>query len=188
MKRLIFFLIFSTLLLKGKAQLNEYPNPLSNQATISYTVASSDTVTLKVYSVTGQVKATIINSSLVAIGTYTMNYTPTGWADGIYMFILSVGSNHFTKKVVYQAAVGINQITKNTKQSFIYPNPAKNLLNINYNGFKKIEILDLNGKIIKSISTSDKTISVSDINTGEYIINIYSGENKLITTEKLLKE
>jgi|GEM_PF-6834907 len=69
---------------------------------------------------------------------------------------------------------------------FIYPNPVCNTLIINYEGFKRIEIIDLNGKIIKTVSTLDKSISVEGIKADEYIINVYS-ENGLLTTDKLFK-
>jgi hypothetical protein len=91
------------------------------------------------------------------------------------------------QKVVYEGSTSaIQEIGKLNTTHFIYPNPANKAVNINYEGLKRFEIVALNGRTIKTLSTSDKTISIDDIKTGEYIIRIYS-ENKLLVTEKFFK-
>ena len=187
MMRLLLFTLFSFLLLKGKAQLSISPNPFSTKAIITYTLANTDTVTLEVVSVTGQIKNKIINDSIISVGTYTISYYPTNLSAGIYFISLITKHGTTAKKFVYQGSPSSIQNISTENSTFkIYPNPAGKSLNVNYAGLKRIEIIDLNCKIIKSVSTSDKTISIEDLKIGEYFINVYS-ENKLIYSEKLFK-
>jgi hypothetical protein len=189
MKRLILILFFSSILIKGNAQMSISPNPFTTQTSISYTLASTNTVTIYVYNLNGQHVQTLMSDSLINAGAYSFDYTALGLPTGVYLFSLTSGDSAYNQKAIYMGgatALGIDQINNNSTL-LIYPNPAKNLISINYTGFKKIDILDLNGRTIKTVSTSDKSISISDINRGEYIINIYS-ENKLIATQKFFKD
>ncbi len=72
----------------------------------------------------------------------------------------------------------------------LYPNPVNDVLTLNVTNLtiSNIEIMDLNGRMVKVISgnnTSDVKINVSDLSAGVYMINIYSENNK--TTKKFMK-
>lgn len=58
----------------------------------------------------------------------------------------------------------------------MYPNPANDLLNVVANDkIQEIEIIDVTGKLMKSKAISNlnsTTLSVNDLNTGVYIVNI----------------
>jgi hypothetical protein len=187
MKRILLITIFSFLLLKGKAQLSISPNPFSTTAIITYTLANTDSVTLEVVDVTGQIKNKIINDSIISVGTYTISYYPTNLSAGIYFISLITKQGTTVKKFIYQgSATSIQNISIENPTFKIYPNPTGKSINVNYEGLKRIEIIDLNGRIIKTISSSNKNISIEDIKAGEYFINVYF-ENKLIASEKLFK-
>jgi hypothetical protein len=192
MKRIILILIFSAFLIKGKAQSTNnlvfYPDPFVTTATITYTLATTDTVTLEIYDLTGKIQSTILNDSIIAAGTYTINYTPTNLTKGVYLLTFITKHGTINRKIIYQpSASAIQTINAQNLVFQIYPNPASNSISINYSDLKRIEILDLNGRVIKTFIASDKTISVSDIPNGEYIIHVYSEQNELIATEKLFK-
>ena len=73
-------------------------------------------------------------------------------------------------------------IDKNNKKINIYPNPAKDFIIIDnsINNILKIDILNINGMLIKSFSPADKKIiklSVSDLPKGIYIVRINNEEN-----------
>ncbi len=78
----------------------------------------------------------------------------------------------------------INQVVK------LYPNPVNNLLYIeNNNGFpiEKVRILDPIGKIILQKTNSFETINVENLNSGLYLLQITTENNKIIT-QKFLKQ
>ena len=90
---------------------------------------------------------------------------------------------------VDSASLGIDQ---NTKQSFqVYPNPVKDILNINpsYNDLiKVISIYNISGKEIYTavLNKSDKTLlKLPDISSGVYLLNIET--NYGITLGKFIK-
>lgn len=72
----------------------------------------------------------------------------------------------------------------------LYPNPVNDVLVINASNISisNMEIMDLNGRIVKSVSANnafEARINVSDLSAGVYMINVYSENNK--TTKKFVK-
>ncbi len=88
-------------------------------------------------------------------------------------------------------STGINTLSIDNTFSF-YPNPATSELTINYNGASKmyqINIYDVTGKLIKqqeNNSTNKNTFSISELNSGLYLLNVYDGEYS--TTKKFTKQ
>ncbi len=70
----------------------------------------------------------------------------------------------------------------------IFPNPTSNLLTIPIDGQKIIVITNLQGQIIKTIKTYTKTISISDLATGNYFVSVFNHDNKLILTKQIIYE
>lgn len=82
---------------------------------------------------------------------------------------------------------GIDNISGTTKTIEIYPNPVKDKFSIrNDIQLKKLQIMDLSGKIVADHNNPDKTISVSEIARGTYIVKCYDSENQHYTS-KLVK-
>jgi hypothetical protein len=72
----------------------------------------------------------------------------------------------------------------------IYPNPAKNILNIKSSEFismKNAQIYDLSGKLILSTALVDDTINVESLSTGSYILILKDSDGKKYS-KKFLKE
>ncbi|WP_298530525.1 M64 family metallopeptidase [uncultured Algibacter sp.] len=75
----------------------------------------------------------------------------------------------------------------------LYPNPSNTVVNLkvesDYNENIKVDIVALDGKKLKSVSLLNfqtNQIDISDLSTGVYLTNIYSG-NRLISSERLVK-
>jgi hypothetical protein len=64
---------------------------------------------------------------------------------------------------------------------YIYPNPTKNTIKINYNidGVCNLKIFNMNGQLIQSFSniTKQQTISLQDFDAGVYVVEINNGNN-----------
>lgn len=70
--------------------------------------------------------------------------------------------------------------------TIIFPNPAKDMVNIkNDKGLKKAEVIDMNGR--KVMESTSKTIDVSRLTTGQYVIKITFDDGKT-DTQKLIKQ
>lgn len=75
--------------------------------------------------------------------------------------------------------------TVNPPDVLLYPNPAKNILNIELNSLnnkiKFYTIYGIDGKKLKTISSNDATVSmdISELNTGLYIVEIVTSDIKI---------
>ncbi len=72
------------------------------------------------------------------------------------------------------------------QQIKIYPNPAKDNLNFSEE-VSNIKISELSGKLIKLISTSEKSINISKLAKGTYIISATTKNGEIIN-KKFIKE
>ncbi|MBC7523453.1 MAG: VCBS repeat-containing protein [Flavobacterium sp.] len=86
------------------------------------------------------------------------------------------------------ATLSINSFTNSGFT--IYPNPAKDIITIKSSNdveFTKAQIFDLNGRIVARPKLNSNTISVQDLNYGNYIL-LLSDTNGKDYTQKFLKE
>ncbi|GBL35476.1 hypothetical protein EMGBS15_10710 [Filimonas sp.] len=78
----------------------------------------------------------------------------------------------------------------------VYPNPAIDVLNLNFETEDVqnilIKVLDLNGRAVKTIvsvsntGTNTATIDIKDLASGQYFIQLYTND-ALIFTDKVRK-
>ena len=78
-----------------------------------------------------------------------------------------------------------------TNINYIYPNPAKEIIFINYNNFNTYlpifaEVYDVFGRITHKKTLDNMYMDVSDFKTGIYMINLKQ-ENKIITEKIIIK-
>ncbi len=82
------------------SSFNAYPNPASNNATISYTLNKSGNVRIVVTDIMGREVMNMNQGSQVAGGTYTVNMNTANLSNGTYFYTLSVNGERQTKKLV----------------------------------------------------------------------------------------
>ena len=144
---------------------------------------------------------TILGNFNVTDGFITPNFQETGtWYDffsGDSIVVnavsdpleLKAGEYHIytTKRLTKPEVVGVNEILYNTKSDVsIYPNPSSGQINISL--FDKslkgtrLVMYDLQGKRIKEFSMSNTEISfdVSDLEKGMYLITISTSEKTFV--------
>ena len=76
-----------------------YPNPFNPSTTMSYVVPKESFVTIKVYDLLGREIKTLINEEEPA-GKYSVTFTAGNLSSGIYLYSITAGSFHQTKKMV----------------------------------------------------------------------------------------
>lgn len=88
----------------------------------------------------------------------------------------------------YDAGCTVNLATTdlNKKEIAIYPNPAKDILHFSEEA-GNISITDLSGRLLKQVSTFSKTIDVSKLPKGTYIISATTKAGKAIN-RKIIKD
>lgn len=73
----------------------------------------------------------------------------------------------------------------------VYPNPATDVINVNAGNLQinAIQITDLNGRIVKNITTETLTsvqVDIQDLNAGLYMMSVFTNEG--VGTSKIVKK
>lgn len=75
----------------------------------------------------------------------------------------------------------------NSNAISVYPNPAQNELKLNTNeSIESVQIMNMNGAIVRSVSGNNNIVSLNDLESGVYILNV-STESGAYTV-KFIKE
>jgi hypothetical protein len=77
-----------------------YPNPFNPSTSIRFALPKAAVVSLKVYDVTGQRVATLLNGEARAAGTYTVPFDASALASGVYFYRLDAGAFHQVRKML----------------------------------------------------------------------------------------
>lgn len=125
----------------------------------------------------------VVNYNSSPTGIAIGNTNPSNEAFAFARFACVVAGFTPTKASL---TLSVNERTEKNKDFNIYPNPAKENINIvtkdnsNYN----FEILNISGQLVKK--SNQKTINIQELPTGEYLLNIYDSKNTFITTKKFI--
>lgn len=184
---IILFLTFQTGYSQNADSLSISPNPFDTSTYIYYGLANNDTISLDIYNNVGDTVMTFMHDSLINAGYYSIYFPADTLAYGIYIVSMKLGTHKIINKEVVRN--NMSSVTENVSLNglLLYPNPTSNLLTISINGIKNIIVTDLSGKTYKSIKTRENKISLADLNAGTYIISVFSFDNKLLATEKVIK-
>jgi hypothetical protein len=79
--------------------MQNYPNPFNPSTTIEFSLPSESDVTLKVYSVNGELITTLINSAQFEKGSYKLKFDASKLASGTYVYVLQYGDMQLSKKM-----------------------------------------------------------------------------------------
>jgi len=75
-----------------------YPNPVLQNATISYHLSNAQNVKVEIYNLVGQMVTSVVNGEMQQDGNYSYNVPVP--ANGIYFVKFCIGDQVFTKKIV----------------------------------------------------------------------------------------
>ena len=133
-------------------------------------------------------------SAFTFISSGSYEEAPTTWTEKtydlsaydnqqVYIAINCVSNDAFIFMVddisINTTTTGVNTLSENNVN--IYPNPTTGILNITgVDNFNQIQVLDISGKIVKSINNYTNSINVSNLTKGNYIIKIVT-DNSVIT-------
>ncbi|PLX01871.1 MAG: hypothetical protein C0595_13070 [Marinilabiliales bacterium] len=92
-------------------------------------------------------------------------------------FFLKVSNAIFP--VVKWNNLSIDEFNKVDSEYLVFPNPAKNIITVKAKNkttddIQIVEILDISGEIVKL--SESKTVDISDLSSGLYIVKVYNGD------------
>lgn len=121
----------------------------------------------------------------------TIDSIPTGFTGTVYYDDPMDSIAPCAYSYPMSCTVGINEIASQTSFN-IYPNPANTTINIDLSELKNststINMYDITGKIVKTISTTEKTLSIDrgDLRSGIYFVQVIVDDKVL--TKKIVLE
>ena len=84
----------------GFSLMQNYPNPFNPETVIKFAIPQATNVTLKVYSVTGQLVEVLANNESVTAGTHEVKFDASKLSSGIYFYTITAGNFKDTKKMI----------------------------------------------------------------------------------------
>jgi hypothetical protein len=77
-----------------------YPNPFNPGTNIEYTLKTEGVTSLKVYSILGELVATLVNNVQQNPGTYRVRVDMSGSPSGVYVYVLEQSGSRVAQKMV----------------------------------------------------------------------------------------
>jgi PKD repeat protein len=156
--------------------------PLPTLVVNSPTICLGETDTLNVTGATSYTWSTGETTSSIPVSpTLTYYYFITGALNGCISYT--------NTSVIVQACVGIDELSKAPIK--LYPNPANQILNIDFNQLiaeKIIEVYDISGKCVLT-KTSNETLlelDISSFSEGMYLLKIKLNQNQYFTKKFMI--
>ena len=103
-----------------------------------------------------------------------------------FVFTSDYGNNVFVDNIqISNEPLSVEVV--NDEALSIFPNPVNDVLTINYDkAISQIDVYDVNGKFVKSFTTVNNSINVSDLSSGVYMLNIQIEDGVIV--RKIVKE
>ncbi len=83
-----------------KYDITATPNPVAENAVLSFNLPNEEQVTVKVYNMIGRHVATLINGEVLQSGYNSVNWQPGNLEEGTYIFNITIGGNPFIKRII----------------------------------------------------------------------------------------
>ncbi len=85
----------------SKFELSQnYPNPFNPTTTIQFSLTESSNISLRVYSINGELVSTLIDNAAFASGVYKVSFDASKLASGTYIYKITNGKNTISKKMI----------------------------------------------------------------------------------------
>ena len=121
-------------------------------------------------------------------GTYNVRFSANGYFD--FDTTLTIAAKDSLMFDVFLEPYPVSAYTAEGYDISLYPTPFTDQINISSNNDligSQIKILDSTGKIVKE-QRFNPSISLPNLSSGNYIIQVFSDSNELILSQKLLKQ
>ncbi|SEM57993.1 Por secretion system C-terminal sorting domain-containing protein [Chitinophaga rupis] len=179
-------------------------SPSGDVDNYKFVITTSGTITITLRTLPGDYDVKLLNSSgtQVAIsqagGTSNETISRTVSAGTYYVQVYGYnGANSATTCYTLRVQLGTasrgdDAITSNAPKMVVFPNPARDLVNINLSGYKgksEVSMFDVNGRLVlrREMSEVNTQLDISALPAGVYIMRIKNGVNEVNRT-KIIKQ
>jgi hypothetical protein len=169
-----------------------------------FVITTSGTITITLRTLPGDYDLKLLNSAGTQIaisqagGTSNESISRTVSAGTYYAQVYGYnGANSTTSCYTLRVQLGTasrgdDLITSDAPKVVVFPNPAKNVVNINLTGYKgksDVSMFDVNGRVVlrREVSTVKSQLDISALPAGVYIMRIKNGVKEVSMT-KIIKQ
>ncbi len=164
-------------------------------ATITLTTLPAD-YDLVLYSSNGTTQLAISENGSTTSETISRTYTAGTYIIKVFGYnTANNATSCYTLKVATGTASKEAGLITGANQKFaLYPNPVKNIINLNVSGLQKtgtIKVYDVMGRMVNTaaiVKNGNNKIDAAQLKAGVYFIKITDSNGKLLHQEKLIKE
>ncbi|MES2628107.1 MAG: T9SS type A sorting domain-containing protein [Bacteroidota bacterium] len=189
MRAFFFFLCLSgALSLAAQTDSVEaYPNPFCDSTMIRIILHQTDTVNLTAFSMNGAVVKVIYQDTVLRPGTYLSTFDGTSLDQGIYILRFSTGTTLKIYRIVKSCSPqSIDSDPLSNSLSF-FPNPVSHILNIPFEGKKRVTVMGANGQLVRSEWITENSIDLSGIEAGVYWVRVNDEQGRVLGSERVVK-
>ncbi len=190
-QRLMIVVVVGLITIAGQAQTKDSvltisQNPFATQTVLTIPNLSNDTVSLKVFNVTGLIVADFFEDTIIS-GTVIVTFNADSLPNGIYFVTLTLNLVNHPYKVVKDSSLYSDLLTIENRLT-VYPVPTSDKFFINSScKIKDIQVFDCNGqKVSEQKNDYNNGIDLTDLKKGIYLLHVVT-EDKLFI-EKVIKQ
>lgn len=77
----------------------------------------------------------------------------------------------------YCEVQGVNSLISDLQEMNIFPNPTNGIVRISQKNVERVEVLDMNGRVVLQQDQNCNTIDLSNLSSGLYIMKAYDGQH-----------
>ena len=170
----------------GQSILAAVPNPFDISTELRIYDLSEDTVSLKVYDLTGAVVADFF-SDLVLSGTLNVTFNADTLPNGVYLVRLNKnGESHGISIFKNQTATSIQDVKGHQSEISIFPNPTVDVLTISTDiNFSEVLLFSNAGKLVLKSDRGSRQLNLENLERGNYLLHLLTDDRTYI--KKVIK-
>jgi hypothetical protein len=158
-------------------------NVLSEWSMVTGIAGFSDGVTLAEAKQLG-FELEIGDVDALAAGRRSQIFWNAAGNDAVYNNLTKVGIATLSSEIL---VTSVNRKTSREVVSF-FPNPGKDIVNIkSATNATRVTVMNALGQVVLNQSVVNKSVNISGLNSGLYVVNVYNG-NSLVATSRIVKK
>ncbi|MFN8437621.1 MAG: T9SS type A sorting domain-containing protein [Cytophagales bacterium] len=192
MKKIIIVLSIVTLQIaftQNISNIEVSPLEFNKNILITFNIEATDTISIKIYNMYGVAIKTIYKQTVLQKNNYEIMITTEDLVMGKYIIEINDSKTVVYKKLIIKSEqiTNLNSDKVSTNEFVLFPNPLEKnkTVTVNIQGTKTIIISNMSGAIVKKIVTEDMSIDLSELNVGQYLVNVIS-DNQIKLDQKLI--
>lgn len=124
-----------------------------------------------------------LNGSSIGVFGSSVTFSEEGIYTAVALATDGCPSSAMSNEVTYEVVLGLER----DEQIKVYPNPTTDWLSFSIEHPVKVRVLSMSGKSVYYSNHVSHKVDLSELRGGQYIIQIFDNDDKLLATQKIIK-